>query len=126
VSLNGTAANVLTVSATPATVTTDQNSPVTIAPHVNTSVADGYSLSAQAPAGWAVAFDSHGNVTATPAPGLQGGTYPVQIIARSMTNPDLVEQIIVPVTITPTQPGIALSVQLDPFYSVPFKGRSGA
>ena len=51
-------------------------------------------------------IDANGKVTATPAPGLQGGTYPIQIIAQSTTNPDLVAQTIVDVTITPTQPGI--------------------
>ena len=83
VTLNGNAANVLTVSATPTTLTTDQNTPVTFQANVNTSLADTYTITAQAPAGWTVTIDSSGNVTATPAPGLQGGTYPIQIIAQS-------------------------------------------
>ena len=42
-----------------------------------------YTLTANAPKGWTVTIDDSGNVTATPAPGLQGGTYPIQIIAQS-------------------------------------------
>ena len=67
-------------------------------------------------------IDNKGNVTATPAPGLQGGTYPIQIIAQSTTNPDLVAQSVVNVTITPTQPGITLAVQPDTLFTVPFQG----
>ena len=59
-------------------------------------------------------IDSSGNVTATPAPGLQGGTYPIQIIAQSRRIPNLVAQTTVDVTITPTQPGITFAVQPDP------------
>ena len=106
VTLNGNAANVLTVSATPNTFTTDQNTPVTFQANVNTSFADTYNLTAQAPPGWTVTIDNNGNVTATPAPGLQSGTYPIQIVAQSTTNPNLVAQTTVNVTITPTAPGI--------------------
>ncbi len=114
VTLNGNAANVLTVSATPATLTTDQNTPITFQVNVNTSFADTYNLTAQAPAGWTVTIDSNGNVTATPAPGLQSGTYPIQIIAQSTTDPNLVAQTIVNVTITPTTPGINFNVNAGP------------
>ena len=122
VTLNGNAANVLQVSASPATLTTDQNTPVTFQTNVQTSFADTYTLTAQAPPGWTVTIDNNGNVTATPAPGLQGGTYPIQIIAQSTTNPDLVAQSVVNVTITPTQPGMTLAVQPDTLFTVPFQG----
>jgi uncharacterized membrane protein len=122
VTLNGNAANVLTVSATPNTLTTDQNTPVTFQANVNTSFADTYNLTAQAPPGWTVTIDSKGNVTATPAPGLQGGTYPIQLFAQSTTNLNLVAQTTVKVAITPTQPGITFAVQPDPLYTVPFNG----
>ena len=122
VTLNGNAANVLTVSAAPAAFTTDQNTPITFQANVNTSLADTYNLTAQAPPGWTVTIDSTGMVTATPAPGLQSGTYPIQIVAQSTTNPDLVAQTTVNVTITPTQPGITFSVQSDPLITVPFNG----
>ena len=56
-----------------------------------------------------VTIDASGNVTATPAPGLQSGTYPIQIIAQSQTDANLEAQTTVEVTITPTQPGITLS-----------------
>ena len=122
VTLNGNAANVLTVSATPDTLTTDQNTPVTFQANVNTSFADTYNLTAQAPPGWTVTIDNNGNVTATPAPGLQGGTYPIQIIAQSSTDPNLVAQTTVDVTITPTQPGMTFAVNPDPVFTVPFDG----
>jgi uncharacterized membrane protein len=122
VTLNGNAANVLTVSATPATLTTDQNTPITFQANVNTSFADTYNLTAQAPPGWTVTIDSTGKVTATPAPGLQSGAYSIQIIAQSTTNPDLVAQTTVNVTITPTTPGINFNVNPDPLFTVPFDG----
>lgn len=120
--LNGNAANLLQVSATPNTVATDQNTPIRFQANVNTSFADTYNLTAQAPPGWTVTIDSKGKVTATPAPGLQGGTYPIQIIAQSTTNPDLVAQTTVNVTITPTVPGLTLNVVPDPVFTVPFDG----
>src|SRR5579875_1434759 len=57
-----------------------------------------------------------------PAPGLQDGTYPIQIIAQSTTNPNLVAQTTVNVAITPTQPGITFSVDPDPLFTMPFNG----
>jgi uncharacterized membrane protein len=122
VTLKGNAANVLTVSATPNTLTTDQNTPVTFKANVNTSFADTYNLIAQAPPGWTVTIDSKGNLSATPAPGLQNGTYSLQIIAQSTTNPNLVAQTTVNVAITPTQPGLTLKVNSDPLFTVPFNG----
>jgi uncharacterized membrane protein len=122
VTLNGTAANVLTVAGSPATLTADQNTPATFHANVHTSFADTYTLTAQAPPGWTVTVDANGNVTATPAPGLQSGTYPIQLIAQSTTNPDLVAQSTVHVMVTPTQPGVTLSVQHDPLFTVPVNG----
>ena len=122
VTLNGNAGNVLQVSASPSTLTTDQNTPVTFPANVQTSLADTYTLTANAPPGWTVTIDSSGNVTATPAPGLQSGTYPIQIIAQSQTDPNLVAQTTVDVTITPTQPGITFAVAPDPQFTVPFNG----
>ena len=46
--------------------------------------------------------------------GLQSGTYPIQIIAQSQTDSNLVAQTTVEVTITPTQPGINFTVASDP------------
>ena len=103
----------LTLSAGPP-LTTDQNTPVTFRPAIRTSLADAYTLTAQAPTGWMVAIDATGNVTATPAPGLQGGTYPIQVIAQSTTNPDLVAQIDRPRHHHPHAPGITLAVAPDP------------
>ena len=122
VSFNGAAGNILQVSASPPTLTTDQNTPVTFAAKVLTTLADTYSFTVNAPEGWNVSMDGSGNVTATPAPGLQGGTYPIQVIATSQTDPDLIAQSIVYVNINPTQPGLKLTVASDPLFTVPFNG----
>jgi uncharacterized membrane protein len=122
VTLNGNSDNVLAVSGSPVTFTTDQNTPVTFQANVQTSFADTYTLTAQAPTGWTVSIDNNGNVTATPAPGLQSGTYPIQIIAQSTTNPDLVAQAFVSVTIKSTSFGITLNVAPDQLTTVPFNG----
>ena len=58
VSLSGNAGNVLQVTTSPATLTTDQNTPVTFAANVQTSLADTYNLTANAPPGWTVTIDS--------------------------------------------------------------------
>ncbi len=60
VSLNGNAGNVLQVAASHSTLTTDQNTPVTFAANVQTSLADTYNLTANAPPGWTVSIDSTG------------------------------------------------------------------
>lgn len=122
VALNGNAGNVLQVTTTPTTLTTNQNTPITFATNVQTSLADTYTLTANAPAGWTVAIDASGNVTATPAQGLQSGTYPIQIVAQSQTDANLVAQTTVDVTITPTVPGINFTVAPDPQFTVPFNG----
>ena len=57
-----------------------------------------------------------------PAPGLQGGTYPIQIIAQSQTDSNLEAQTTVEVTITPTQPGMTFAVNPDPEFTVPYDG----
>ncbi len=124
VSLSGNAGNVLQVATTPLTFTTDQNTPITFATNIQTSLADTYNLTANAPPGWTVSIDSSGTVTATPAPGLQSGTYPIQIIAESQADSNLVAQTTVDVTITPTQPGIKFAVNPDPIFTVSFNGRS--
>jgi uncharacterized membrane protein len=121
--LNGSAANVLGVSGSPTSITTDQNTLVTLQANVQTSLTDTYTLTAQAPAGWTVHVDTSGKVMVTPAPGLQGGTYPIQILAHSTVDTDLVAQCVVDVTITPTQPGLTLTVATDPLLgTVPYQG----
>ncbi len=122
VTLNGNTANVLTVSATPVALTTDQNTPKTLQVNVNTSFADNYNLTATAPPGWTVTINSAGVVTAIPAPGLQGGAYPIQVIAQSSTNANLVAQTTLEMTIKPATAGETLSVVTDPIFTVPFDG----
>jgi tetratricopeptide (TPR) repeat protein len=120
--LNGNAGNVLQVTASLATPTTDQNTPITFPANVQTSHADRYNLTASARPGWSVTIDSKGNVTATPAPGLQSGTYPIQIIAQSPTDANLVARTTVDVTIKPTRPSIYFAVIYDPIFTVPYNG----
>ncbi|HVX12981.1 MAG TPA: DUF4214 domain-containing protein [Pirellulales bacterium] len=122
VTLAGNTANVLTVSTAPDTLTTNQNTPVTFQASINTSFADAYNLTVNAPPDWTVTLDTAGKVTVTPAPGTQGGTYPIQVIAQSTTNPALVSQATVEVTVTPTVPGMTFNVASDAFYTVPYDG----
>ncbi|HEY2784103.1 MAG TPA: transglutaminase domain-containing protein [Fimbriiglobus sp.] len=122
VTLNGTAANQLSLVASPSTLTANQNNPANFQIDINTSLADTYTLSAQAPTGWTVTVDDTGKVTITTAPGLQNGTYPIRIVARSTTNADLVAQTIVNVTVSTTLPGVTLGVTPDTIYTVPFNG----
>ena len=122
VTLNGNAANVLTVSAHPETLTTDQNTPVTFQANVNTSFADTYNLTAQRPAGLdrdhRQQRQCHGHARAGSA-------------RRHLPDPDHRPiddqsepgaQTTVNVAITPTQPGITFAVQPDPKFTVPFDG----
>jgi hypothetical protein len=122
ISLNGNADNVLQITTGPAILTTVQNTLITFATNIQTSLADTYNITANAPTGGTVSIDSSGKVTLTPAPGLQGGTYPIQIIAASENDANLVAQTTVDVTITPTQSGITLTVIPDPIFTVPFNG----
>jgi uncharacterized repeat protein (TIGR01451 family) len=119
---NGTATNALSVSAAPATVSTNQNTAVTFQVNLATSLADTYDVKVQGPAGWTISVDTTGKVTAKPAPGLQSGTFPIHVVVRSTTNPDLVAQCDVNVTVTPTQPGVTLNVTPDTMYTVLFHG----
>jgi uncharacterized membrane protein len=122
VTLNGGATDVLQASASPSALTTNENSHVTFQTDLQASLADTYAILVQAPTGWTVSLDASGKVTAVPAPGLQGGTYPIRIVATSTTDLDLVAQTTVDVTINPTQAGLALTVAPDPLFTVPFNG----
>ena len=122
VTLAGTAANIMTVSATPDILSADQNTPANFQATINTSFADTYNLTATAPPGWTVAIDSTGRVTVTPAAGLQAGTFPVQVVAQSATSPDLTAQTTVDVTVAATVPGITFAVDPDPNFTVPLDG----
>lgn len=122
VTFNGNMTDVVSVSASSASQTTNQNTPITFTTVVHSSVTDTFHTSAEAPAGWTVVMDANGVVTATPAPGLQAGVYPIRLVTRSLTHPDLVAQSTVNVTITPTQPAITLTVAPDAEFTVPFQG----
>ena len=90
VTLSGTAGNVLQVSGSPTDVH-DRPEHGGDIPHRTSRRASPTPTRSRptAPPGWTVTIDASGNVTATPAPGLQSGTYPIQIIAQSTTDPDL-------------------------------------
>jgi len=122
VTLSGNTANLLTLAPSVATLTTNQNRAVLFNAGVQTSFADTYNLTANAPTGWTVTIDATGKVTVTPTPGTQSGTYPIQVIAQSTTNPDLVSQATVEVTVTSTMPGMTLAVKPDPLFTAPFDG----
>jgi uncharacterized membrane protein len=122
VTLDGTAAHILSVAGNPSAITTDQNTSQTFQFVVNTSFADTYTLSAQAPDGWTVEFDANGDATVTPKPGLQSGTFTILLTARSTANPDLVAQGEVQITLTPTSPGIDVSLDADPLYYLEYFG----
>jgi transglutaminase-like putative cysteine protease/uncharacterized membrane protein len=122
VAIDGVAGDVLRVAAGSSALTADQNTAVIFQPIVATSFADSYTLTAQAPAGWTVSIDADGNVTSMPPPGTQGGTYAIQIVAQSTTNPNLVAQSTVDVTVIPTEPGITLAIDPDPVFTIPVNG----
>ena len=117
--ISGSAASVLAVTPSPASFTTNENNPVTFSTALATSLADAYSITAEAPPGWTVSMDVNGNVTATPAPGSQSGTVPIFITATSTTDPNLVAQAAVLITLSATQPGVTLSVAVDGLLAVP-------
>jgi transglutaminase-like putative cysteine protease/uncharacterized membrane protein len=118
----GGGAQVVQVTTPTASFTADQNTAVTIPAAVETNLADTYTVTAEAPRGWAVVVDAAGRVAVTPAAGLQGGSYPVRITAVSHSRPDLAAQTTVAVTVTPTTPGVTLAVDHDPVFTVPYLG----
>ena len=122
VTFSGNATNVLQVSASPAALTTNENTPVAFTANIATSLADTYNITAQAPAGWTVVVSDTGGVTVTPAPGVQGGTYPIQLTVQSSMDPNLVANAVVNVTITPTAPGMTLAVDPNTVITVPYNG----
>ena len=122
VTLTGNVAAAVSLSATPPVQATDQNTYVDFQTNVRTSFAGPYRLSALAPPGWMVTVDNNGLVSVKPQAGLQSGTFPVQLLAQSATNPKLVAQTQVEVTVNATSPGISLQLVADPTFSVPVFG----
>ena len=122
IKIDGQASDVLRVESNPSTIHADQNTPASFKPVIHTSFADTYTLTAEAPSGWTVAFDDQGQVVVTPKPGLQDGSYPVHITARSKAKPELVAQADIPVLVGATQPGITADIVPDSLFTVPFKG----
>jgi uncharacterized repeat protein (TIGR01451 family) len=119
VALSGSAANVLAVADSPAALTTDENHSVSFQFNVLTSSADTYHTDVIAPNGWSASIGQNGRVTVVPPPGVQAGTYPIELKALLLSQPDLVAQSVVEVTIKPTQAGMNLSVEADAQFTVP-------
>lgn len=90
--------------------------------NIEASLGDTYEVSAEVPDGWTVVVNNGGEVEITPAPGLQGGTYPIRIVVRSIGNTSLVTQAYVEVNILPTPPGIQLAVTADVQFTIPYAG----
>ena len=122
--LSGSATNVLTIAGAPATLTTDQNHSVSFQYDVLTSQADSYHTDVIAPSGWNAVIAPNGLVTLTPPPGLQSGTYAIELKASLLSAPEFVARAFVNVTITPTSPGITFNVASDLKVAVPFGGAS--
>jgi len=120
--LDGAAINVLRLSASPNSVTTDQNTPVVFDVRFHTSLADTYELRAEAPEGWTLGFDGAGQLTVTPAPGLQGSSFPVHVFAQSQTDPGLAAHTQVNVQVGATAPGVTIEVVQDPLLFISAAG----
>ena len=116
--LGGTAANVVQLAAS-AAGPANQNSPVGINYAITTSLADTYNLTALVPQGWTVIVDPSQQITVQPPAGTQSGTYPVQLVLQSLSDPDLETQTTVMVPVAPTTPGLSLAVTQDQDYYLP-------
>jgi uncharacterized membrane protein len=122
VTLDGSTAQVLSVSAAPNSSSADQSTPTSFQIDVHTSFPDTYNLTAVAPPGWVVTIDPAGLVTVIPAPGSPTGTKPIQIIAKSATNTNLVAQTTVDISVTAVAPGVDLEITPDSQLTVPLSG----
>ncbi|MHB8969759.1 MAG: dockerin type I domain-containing protein [Pirellulaceae bacterium] len=121
ISQSATAGQPLRVMPASSSITTDQNTPAAISFSIVTDLAGEYAISATAPDDWIVGL-TNSVVTVTPGPGTQGGTGVLRLVARSKVNPDRVAGTDVLVTVTPTMPGVTLTVTPDPLLTVPFAG----
>ena len=120
--VTGTPAAVpLQVSASTSSLTTDQNTSVSFDAFVTAQQSGRMTLQAEAPEGWTVQIDQN-HVTVTPAPGLQDGTFPVRLTVRAASDPTVVAAGEIMVSLVPTAPGLAFSIEPDPLFTVPFNG----
>jgi hypothetical protein len=121
VTLSGTAANLLYVAADSALVSTTQNSPAIFDVEIFSSQDSSYQLTARAPPGWEVSLTEQGQVTVTPKPGLQSGTYPIAISTYSNTS-EIAASATLEVVLNSTTAGVSLSIVPDPIYTVSYNG----
>jgi uncharacterized repeat protein (TIGR01451 family) len=120
--LAGSSTALLQVVASAAAVASDQNTAATDKLSVRTSDSGNFSVFVQGPVNWSVTLDTQGSLAVSPVPGTQGGAYSVEIIAQSEADPSFEAQTVVEVTVIPTQPGLAFSVEPDPLSTVPYNG----
>ncbi len=116
VTVNGSASQWMQLAGSPAALVTDQNTPVSFDFDLATSLADTYTISASAPPDWHVAIDDTGRLEAMPAPGQQGGSATILLLAISQSDPTLRSFAEVNVNFTPTVPAVTLGVERDVAY----------
>jgi len=112
----------LTVAADPAALTADQLTPADFQLQITTDLADTYDVRVEAPLGWTVSIDAAGEVTVAPAPGVQGGNFPIFVSVRSQSDPTNIAATEATVTVTPTTPALLLSVDPDPQFYLEHNG----
>lgn len=110
------------VAASTDSLSADQNTAVQFEILAQAGFPDTYELVAEAPEGWTVVVDDTGAVTATPAPGLQSGSYTIDLFARSVTNPRLLAHDEVTIQISSTTPALELNVTPDELFFVEVDG----
>jgi uncharacterized membrane protein len=98
---------------------TDQLSTISILPAAQVNTNGDYTFHAVAPPNWILSFDTDNKLNIQPAQGLESGTFDIHLAARSKSDPALVADEVFAVTIGATQPGVALNVVKDQYYTYP-------
>jgi uncharacterized membrane protein len=120
VALPATPGQTLVIQPGLTSVTTDHNTPAVIPFSVLTDLAGDYIFTAIAPDGWAVTMTANA-LQVTPAAGMQSGMGRIRLVARSVIDPTRVTRAEIDVNVTPTLPGLTLSVTHEPLLSVSFQ-----
>ncbi|HYF65344.1 MAG TPA: FixG Ig-like domain-containing protein, partial [Herpetosiphonaceae bacterium] len=108
-----------TLSALPAQTTVDPSQVVSFTAAIAANFTDTYTVTAEAPAGWAVEVGAAGLITAVPPRGAAPGEYTILVTARSGAYPGLAVSALHTVTTTERQ-GMDFAVAPEPIFSVPF------
>lgn len=115
---NGTS---LTIVPLNTSVITNQNQRISIPYSIVSNLIGDYDVSVTAPEGWDVTLLSD-SVSIQPKPGTQSGVGKVRLVVRSMSDPSLVAQSTMDVTVQPTSPGLEVALTPDPLFFVPYQG----